>query len=261
MSSTSKRTPSKRILEVLEAILNEPNAATALYLSKSLNIPLATVYRQLESLNEEGFITSNPTGTYGPGHRFRSLVLNSISYEPDVSARRIILKKLADELDETVSLSIPMGEDLVYYDRFESYWPIQKANIQLGDKLPLTSSASGKLYLSSMDRKLALEIFKSIKIDRKTKNTITTQRQFSEELDKISHRGFAFDNEEWIEGMIGASVPIYNKNGDLCSCLSTHSLTLRKSLSDLENKIPAMQNTAEKFQKFFFSQNQDHENL
>lgn len=251
MATSGKRTSSKRILEVLGAIVEEPNAATAIHLSHTLDIPLPTIYRQLEGLTESKFISLSPSGTFVPGSRLRSLLLNSLSYEPQVSLRRVILEKLSSELDETISLSVPSGETLTYYDRYESHWPIQN-NVRIGDQLPMNCSASGKLYLSTFERKAALDIFKSIKITRPAKNLITTQKGFSAELDQIQMRGYAFDNEEWFDGMIGASVPVYNQNGHLCSCLSTHSLTSRKSMEDLEAKISIMQATAKKIENILF---------
>lgn len=252
MTASSKRTSSKRIIEVLGAIVREPNAATAIHLSNSLDIPLPTIYRQLEALTEEKFIAASPSGTFVPGSSLRSLMLNCLTYEPQITLRRVILKKLSIEMDETISLSVPTGEMLTYYDRFESHWPIQN-NVRIGDRLPLTSSASGKLYLSTFERSAAIEIFKSTPATGHAKNKISTQKGFSTELDLIQSRGYAFDNEEWFDGMIGASVPIYNLNGDLCSCLSTHSLTSRKNMKGLEAKIPVMQDTAKKLAKILFA--------
>lgn len=243
MNQVAKRTSSKRVLDVLEAIIQNPPAATAIQLSNSLDIPLPTVYRQLEMLAEEKFIAISPSGNHVAGSRLRSLMLNSLNHEPQISLRRVVLEKLSNDLDETVSLSVPAGESLVYFDRFESHWPLQN-NVKVGDRLPLNCSASGKLYLSTFERKDALETFKRIKTDRKASNLITTQKEFSAELDKIRERGHAFDNEEWFDGMIGASVPIFNNNGTLCSCLSTHSLTSRKKMSELEAKMPILQAAA-----------------
>ncbi len=147
--------------------------------------------------------------------------MKSLGHEPQITRRRAVLKKLSNDLDETVSLSVPNGESLVFYNRFESHWPLQN-NVKVGDHLPLICSASGKLCLSTFERKQAFEIFKVTKISRKARNLIKSQKEFSTELDSIHGRGYSFDNEEWFDGMIGASVPIYNGEGKLCSCLRTH---------------------------------------
>jgi len=253
VNQTNKRTSSKRVLDVLGRIIQEPNAATAANLSTTLDIPLPTIYRQLEALAEGNFISVSPAGTYVAGSKLRSLMLSSLNQEPQITLRRVVLKKLSDDLDETVSLSVPNGERLVYFDRFESHWPLQN-NVRVGDQLPLICSASGKLYLSTFERKAAIEVFKRTKVARKAINLITTQKAFSSELDSIEARGYAFDNEEWFDSMIGASVPIYNKSGNLCSCLSTHSLTSRKKMVDLEEKIPVLKAAAKTLSKILLSE-------
>lgn len=251
MSERSKRTPQKRILDILEAIIRKPETATPAVLSRSLEIPLPTVYRQLETLSEEKFIALGPTGAYSLGARLRSLVLNSLADEPQVTRRRAIMRKLSGELNETVSLSVPHGVELVYFDRFESHWPLQ-INLHVGDSLPLHCCASGKLYLSSFERTAALETFVNLKPDRRARNTIVTRKKFSEELDAIEDRGYALDNEEWFEGMVGAAVPIKNGEGKLCACLSTHVLTARKSLETVDADVPYMLKAASLLERVLF---------
>ena len=49
------RTSPRRILNIMEEILTDPDKFTAKKISQKLKIPLATVYRQLEILCEESF--------------------------------------------------------------------------------------------------------------------------------------------------------------------------------------------------------------
>ncbi len=251
MTEVSRRTSPKRILDILEAIIQKPETATAAVLSKSLGIPLPTVYRQLETLSEEKFIVLSPAGSYIPGARLRSLVLSSLTYEPEVTRRRAILRKLSGELGETVSLSVPDGAKLVYFDRFESHWPVQ-INLHVGDPLPLHCCASGKLYLSSFAPAAALEVFRNLRPDRRAPNTITTQKKFAAELEAIRDRGYALDDEEWFEGMVGAAVPIRNKEGKLCACLSTHALTSRKSVQEVDANVSYMLKAAKSSESMLF---------
>ena len=58
------RTSPRRILNILEEILVDPDNYTAKKISHKLKIPLATVYRQLEILCEEGFLIQNINKTF-----------------------------------------------------------------------------------------------------------------------------------------------------------------------------------------------------
>ena len=158
---------------------------------------------------------------------------------------------MTNDIEETVSLSIPIGTKLVYFDRIEFHWPMQ-LNLEAGDHLPLHASASGKLYLSSIEEEKVIQIFKNIKTPKTAKNTITEISQFKKELKKIKNQGYAFDDEEWFNGMVGVSVPIFNQNKELCFCLSTHTAKSRKDINDLKKILPIMQASATNLKKVLF---------
>ncbi|MGI9404825.1 MAG: IclR family transcriptional regulator [Hyphomicrobiaceae bacterium] len=238
---------------MLEAICENPQAASPAYLADHLKIPLATVYRFIDGLTEEGFTTTGPLGNIIPGDRLRVMVLNSLMHEPRVTERRAVLRRLSVELDETVSLSVPQGTKLIYFDRVESHWPFQ-INLKTGDSLPLHRCASGKMYLSSFEPESALQVFKSVPAEKRTRNTIKSGKQFVAELAAIRKRDYALDNEEWFDDMVGAAVPIRNGHGELCACLSTHALITRKKLSKIEKQIPKMLTAARDLELLFFAQ-------
>ena len=231
MKEANSRTSPRRILNILEEILLDPENFTAKKISHKLNIPLATVYRHIETLCD--------------------IILNSLPYEPNFTLRRSFLRKLTNEIQETVSLSVPIGTKLVYFDRIEFHWPMQ-LNLEAGDHLPLHASASGKLYLSSINRENALSIFNNIKTPKTAKNTIVDIVKFKKELNKIKKQNYAYDDEEWFNGMVGISLPITNSKNELCFCLSTHTAKSRKNIDDLKKIYPLMLTAATNLKKVLF---------
>jgi IclR family acetate operon transcriptional repressor len=251
MNEINSRTSPRRILNILEEILLDPDSFTAKKISHKLNIPLATVYRHIETLCDERYLVAGNSKKYIPGPKIRNIILQSLPYEPNFTLRRSYLRKLTEEIKETVSLSVPIGTKLVYFDRIEFHWPMQ-LNLEAGDHLPLHASASGKLYLSSIKKDDALEIFKNIKTPKTAKNTITEIDKFKKELNKINKQGYAFDDEEWFNGMVGISLPITNFKNELCFCLSTHTAKSRKNIDDLKKIYPSMLSAAKNLKKALF---------
>ena len=251
MNEINSRTSPRRILNILEEILLDPDSFTAKKISHKLNIPLATVYRHIETLCDERYLVAGNSKKYIPGPKIRNIILQSLPYEPNFTLRRSYLRKLTEEIKETVSLSVPIGTKLVYFDRIEFHWPMQ-LNLEAGDHLPLHASASGKLYLSSIKKDDALEIFKNIKTPKTAKNTITEIDKFKKELNKINKQGYAFDDEEWFNGMVGISLPITNFKNQLCFCLSTHTAKSRKNIDDLKKIYPSMLSAAKNLKKALF---------
>ena len=251
MKDTSSRTSPRRILNILEEIIIDPDNFTAKKISHKLNITLPTIYRHIETLCEEKYLVASNSKKYLPGPKIRNLILKSLPYEPNFTLRRSYLRKLTNDIEETVSLSIPIGTKLVYFDRIEFHWPMQ-LNLEAGDHLPLHASASGKLYLSSIEEEKVIQIFKNIKTPKTAKNTITDISQFKKEIKKIKNQGYAFDDEEWFNGMVGASVPIFNSNKELCFCLSTHTAKSRKDINDLKKVLAIMLSSANNLKKVLF---------
>ena len=251
MTEINSRTSPRRILNILEEIIIDPNNFTAKKISHRLKIPLPTVYRHIETLCEEKYLVASSSKKYLPGPKIRNIILKSLPYEPNFTLRRSYLRKLTNDIEETVSLSMPIGTKLVYFDRIEFHWPMQ-LNLEAGDHLPLHASASGKLYLSSIVEDKVIQIFKNIKTPKTAKNTITDISNFKKELKKIKSQGYAFDNEEWFNGMVGVSVPIFNSESELCFCLSTHTAKSRKDINDLKKILPIMLSSANNLKKVLF---------
>jgi len=251
MKDTSSRTSPRRILNILEEIIIDPDNFTAKKIAHKLKIPLPTIYRHIETLCEEKYLVASSSKKYLPGPKIRNLILKSLPYEPNFTLRRSYLRKLTNDIEETVSLSIPIGTKLVYFDRIEFHWPMQ-LNLEAGDHLPLHASASGKLYLSSIEEEKVIQIFKNIKTPKTAKNTITDISQFKKEIKKIKNQGYAFDDEEWFNGMVGLSVPIFNSDEELCFCLSTHTAKSRKDINDLKKILSVMQSSANNLKKVLF---------
>ena len=251
MKDNSSRTSPRRILNILEEIIVDPDNFTAKKIGHKLKIPLPTIYRHIETLCEEKYLVPSNSKKYLPGPKIRNLILKSLPYEPNFTLRRSYLRKLTNDIEETVSLSIPIGTKLVYFDRIEFHWPMQ-LNLEAGDHLPLHASASGKLYLSSIEEEKVIQIFENIKTPKTAKNTITDILQFKKELKKIKNQGYAFDDEEWFDGMVGDSVPIFNSNKELCFCLSTHTAKSRKDINDLKEILKIMLSSANNLKKVLF---------
>ena len=251
MKDINSRTSPRRILNILEEIIIDPNNFTAKKISHKLKIPLATIYRHIETLCKEKYLVASSSKKYLPGPKIRNIILKSLPYEPNFTLRRSYLRKLTNDIEETVSLSMPIGTKLVYFDRIEFHWHMQ-LNLEAGDHLPLHASASGKLYLSSIIEDEVIQIFKNIKTPKTAKNTITDISEFKKELKKIKNQGYAFDDEEWFNGMVGISVPIFNSNRELCFCLSTHTAKSRKDLNDLKKILPNMLSSANNLKKVLF---------
>lgn len=247
--TTRKRTAAIRILEILEEVCadRDPNITE---ISSRLDIPVPTIYRNIDSLLDSGFLSKDPAGRLCPGLRLRTLLFSSLFREPAVTRRRSILENLSAKIQETVSISVPYANSLIYFDRVESHWPL-RFSVNVGDRLPIPGSASGKLYLSTMKDEDALAIFRENVSRPHAVNTIRDESLFLRELTRVRKSGYALDDEEFFDGMIGAAVPIRDSRDEIRAYLSTHCLKTRKSMEVLKSELPSLFEVARLLQDLY----------
>lgn len=241
------RTTTLRILEAMEAICGSPGEGIA-ELAQKLKIPQPTLYKHIDSLVRAGFLARDPTKRIVAGIRLRNMFFSSLADEPSVAHRRSILHDLTDKVQETTSLSVPNGLDLYYFDRVEYNWPVNY-KLGIGDKLPISGSASGLLYLSTMDPKVAVEIYRS---QHASKPARADESRFLRELETVQKQGFALDDEMFFPGMNGAAIPIRDQNGTWSAFLSMHGLKLRKDMKRVCAEIPLLREAGDRLERLYF---------
>ncbi len=72
MSEINSRTSPRRILNILEEILLNPDNFSAKKISHKLDIPLATIYRHIETLCDERFLIASSSKNYIPGPKLET---------------------------------------------------------------------------------------------------------------------------------------------------------------------------------------------
>ena len=92
MTETNNRTSPRRILNILEEILIDPDNFTAKKISHKLDIPLPTIYRHIETLCDERYLVAGSSKKYIPGPKIRDIILNSLQYETHFTLSRSYLR-------------------------------------------------------------------------------------------------------------------------------------------------------------------------
>lgn len=235
-----------RLLLVIEAVAKAGVPVAPSTLSDSLGLPKATIHRLLTTAEEEGFLQRDIDGrSYGPGRRLRRLAGNTLSSERLRTERLAVMKALADDVGETVNLAAPGRYGMVYLDRVETHWPL-RIQLPIGTQVPFHCTASGKMYLSSLRKDKLDRLLGVLTLEKRTKRTNSTPGALRKELSDIRDRGYATDDEEFMEGMTAVAVGINDSQGRLLTTLSMHAPLMRSSVASLIDRLPKLQMAAAK---------------
>lgn len=235
-----------RLLLLLEEVASTGVPVTPTVVNSRLGLPKPTVHRLFATLEAEGFLQRDIDGkSYSPGQRLREMSVGVMSSLRIRSARIAVMKELAEEVGETCNLATPDRDAMIYLDRVETEWPL-RIQLPVGTSVPLHCTASGKMYLSSLQRSHMEQYLAAAQLEKMTERTVTDPAKLAATLDAIRAQGFSEDREEFLPDMIACAVPVLDARGRLVSTLSIHAPTQRMSLETLKTFVPRMQATAAK---------------
>lgn len=235
-----------RLLLLLEEVANTGVPVTPTVVNNCLGLPKPTVHRLFSTLEAEGFLQRDLDGkSYSPGRRLREMSVGVLSSLRIRTARVAVLSELAAQVGETCNIATPDRDCMLYLDRVETKWPL-RIQLPVGSSVPLHCTASGKMYLSSLQRGHREQYLAAATLQKMTPATMTDPDQLNTSLDQIRDQGYSIDNEEFLEDMVACAVPIVDARGRLVSTLSIHAPTQRMSLVTMCGYVPLMHDIAAK---------------
>jgi DNA-binding IclR family transcriptional regulator len=196
-----------RVLEVLK----HDDGVGVTELANRLDVPKSTAYTQLKTLAENGLVRKDGSDYV--------LGLKLVSYGEYVREQSTLYrhgKSQVDELaEETNQYTHIVTEDggravNLYQVRGDTSvdGPYQKNKLQEPDSLHYT--AAGKAILAHLPEERVRHIVDAHGLPRRTENTVTDRERLFEELAAVRERGYAYNDEEEIEGFRAIGAPIQN---------------------------------------------------
>jgi len=241
----SKGSTVTRVLDILDAVADADRPLSPTEIADQLAIPKASVHRLCSSLEEHGFLQTRLNGRgLQAGNRLNRLALGVLSAAPLQAQRRAILSTLSQDIGETCNIAVPDGTEMIYFDRAETHWPV-RINLQVGSRVPACATAGGKMYLSSISDVRRDRVIRNTRLQRYTANTLVSHSALADELKLTAQRGFALDNEEYIEGMVAMAVAVRDQHGRLYATLSFHAPCMRLPFSAVSDFLPHLQAAGE----------------
>ncbi|WP_282607401.1 IclR family transcriptional regulator [Pelagibius sp. Alg239-R121] len=238
-----------RLLLVVEEVARQGVPVTPSEINQHLGLPKPTIHRLFTTLEEEGFLQRNLDGkSYTPGARLRALAAEVLSARSLRAARLAAMTALAEDVGETCNLAIPDRDEMLYLERVETKWPL-RIRLPVSSRVPLYCTASGKLYLSTLNDTQIDGYLQHTTFEQHTPRTITNHDHLREEINAVRRSGYAQDNQEFMEGMIALAVPINDQSGRLLSTIAFHAPVQRMAMKEASSHLPRLREAAEELSR------------
>jgi len=230
---------------VLEALVRAGKPVTLAELMAVTELPKPSLHRTLALFEEAGLLIREPGGrAYAIGERLSRFGLDVLRNEAAAAERRMVLRRVVDEIHETCNLAVLRKGDLIYLDRVEADWPL-RLHMPVGSTgLRPHSCASGKLLLAFRPPAERARLLAAMPLERFTDRTITERSVLASELDRIVSAGYAVDNEEYVVGVACVAVPVRDRSGEVVAAIALQAATARLPLMQAIAFVPRLQAAA-----------------
>lgn len=256
-TNSTKGSTLDRVLQVISIVARSRGQLDRESLARQLSMPIASANKLINQLIALGHLQENIIGRLIAGPALQSLS-HDILKSPRFAQQRLeVLQRLADKIGETCGISVPNGIEMTYFERVNCNWPLQ-INLAEGSPVPIAASASGKLYLSSLEQAILENVVQHMGLSEFTSKTITQERAFLQELARIRQQGFGEDNEEFVDGMVAVSVPI-GSDDFVFGYLFCHAPSFRTPIEALKTYLPEMRLAAQEIHQFTLLELANHE--
>ncbi len=233
-----------RAFAIMEIVARAERPVALSEIVEQSGLPAATAFRILSMLEAAGLVQREPTGkTYGVGHRLARFGLDLMTNNSVRAERRVILRRLVDEIGETCNLAMFGGDEIIYIDRIETDWSL-KAELKPGSRVPLHCTSSGKLFLSQMPKAKRRRMLESLSYKRYTDNTITDVDLLESEIERIAVTKVGTNSEEFQAGVIGVAVPVMDAKGRMLASVALQAPVARLSIGRALEFVPSLQRAA-----------------
>lgn len=226
-----------RALSILDVLsLNAGPGLGLREIAARVELPKSTVHRLLATLDLRGFVIRDPaSGSYRLG-------LKGIRHAGSGPEIRAVLSHLALSSGETANLGALTGTDVIYVDRVESPQAL-RWELGVGSRVPAHASGMGKAILAFLDRDLVRRLLPS-KLRAHTARSITDRDALMAELAAIRRRGYAFDDEEFMDGVRCVAVPVRGGHDDVAGAVSLAGPAFRLTTEVAATQIRPLQDAA-----------------
>lgn len=235
----------ERAVSVMDAFSHRSPTLTIDEICRSTQLPKATVYRILYTLERQGLIRFDPISLkYRLGFKFLHYAdIVSESFNLKLEAEEELLK-LYDITRQTVLLAVREGGGIVYIYRQENPEGLKVSSF--GDPhRPLFFGAFGQVVLAYMEEAERTQLLVE-PLPEYTEQTLSNKTALLERLDSIRQNQLCVETNEAIPGVTGIAAPIFDVNGMCVAAVGINGPTIQLSDAALVQAQFAVKNACER---------------
>lgn len=223
------------LLDIVEH-LHDDAGATVTEIANELGYAKSTVHNHLSTLYGRGYVLKDGTA-YHLGLRFLAVGERTRNRYPASQLAKEKVDDLARETGERAQFIVEEHGDGVYLHRALGERAV-RTDPGIGNRIPLHATAAGKAILANVSEERLFDIAERTAFEAITERTITDESALRDELEEIRERGYAFNDQENLDGLRAVGVPITGPNDEVIGALSVSGPNHRFKGESFERELP-----------------------
>ena len=232
-----------RAFSALECVVASSQPLSLDEITSRLDLPKPTVFRILKLLKNAGLLHRDANKRFTSGPRLTAF---AVDLWRNASLRlqwHRALETAVGEIGESCNLTLLENDRVLYIDRVETTHPL-RLHLEIGTRVPLHCTASGKLFLSQMSSDEVRAIMGSEPYERFTATTITSFKALEAELERTRRSGVGLHDSERFADSVAIAVPIADASGRYFAAVAMHAPESRASIHSAMKALPALRRAA-----------------
>lgn len=216
-----------RGLAVIECFGSEHPRLSVTDAARLTGLAPAVARRCMRTLEQLGYLSYDGK-FYRPTPRFARLAGAFTLADPLPTLAAPLLDELRDELNETASLSVLEGDQVLFIARSEAQHLVA-TGLRVGGRLPAARTAVGRVLLAGLPRTAIDELPADV----------------AAEVRAAGGQGYALTDQEYVLGLRAVAVPIRNGDGSCVAAMSVSVVSARATVERMVGEfLPALQDRA-----------------
>lgn len=210
----------QRGLQLLMQFSREDRELTGAELSRRLDLPRASVFRMLFTLEQGGFVER-----VGDGNSYKlGLAVLRLGFEYLASMEltehgRPVIEELRDRCGYSAHLVVRDGRDVVFIAKAAGHNAMFHS-IQVGARLPAHATVLGRLLLGNLDLAALRRLYPESPLPAYTTRTPTTLEQLKILIDLHRLDGYGVSQGGFETGISTIGAPVFNDRGEVAAAVS-----------------------------------------
>lgn len=235
----------RRAARIIDSIVDDPK--TVMELAEEFELHRSTMFRELQALEEVGYVRRRKNGQYVLG--LRLMALSRLAFD-NLDLREIghdRLVQLHRSVGNTIHLAALVDSNIVYVDKLEDSSGVRMYS-RIGNAVIPYCSGVGKAILADLDVSARDAVLDGIVWKRYTERTLATRDELDAELAQAYRQGWAVDDREFEDFVNCIAVPIRSSVG-VVGALSLTAISPVADIRRLKAHLPLMLQTAESIER------------